>query len=110
MAVRSVLGRVFRSFFREQKLRLQVEWLTHTDERIMELLEESPEQRPAELAEQLDRSEAYCADRCRQLSLQGLLEQIESAGERNIRYRLTEFGERYLAGEVDAEELSIDSE
>lgn len=108
--VRQVVSRLFRSIFREQKIRLQVEWLTHTDELILEQIDADGPADPTTLAETLDRSEEYIADRCRQLALNGLLERVENGRADQVRYRLAEFGERYLAGDVSAEELEIDSE
>lgn len=106
--VKQVASRLFRSIFREQKVRLQVEWLTHTDELIMEELSPDRVASPDELADELERSEEYVADRCRQLALNGLLERIEEPNA--VRYRLAEFGERYLAGDVDADELKLEDE
>ncbi len=106
--IKGAVSRVFRSFFRPQKLRLQVEWLTHTDERVLELLADGQEKPPSTLAHELNRSEEYIADRCRQLALNGLLERIERAGDRDVGYRISEFGERYLDGDVTADELSIE--
>lgn len=99
------LMRMFRSVFREQKTRLQIDWLTHTDERIMEYLETVDEEDPETIAHQIDRSVEYVSDRCRQLSLRGLLDEIDPAGDEGVSYRLANLGERYLDNTVDAEEL-----
>lgn len=97
-----VLSWLLRGGFREQKARLRIDWMTHTDERVMERLEDGPAT-PAEIAAGLEKSEEYVADRCRQLVTRDLL---ASDGD---RYRLTERGTAYLAGEIGAEELSDDA-
>lgn len=96
------LSRLLRGGFREQEARLRIDWMTHTDERIMELLEGRESATPAGMAATLEKSEEYVADRCRQLEIRDLL--ADEAGE----YRLTDRGAAYLAGEVGAEELSDD--
>lgn len=96
---------MFRSVFREQKTRLRIDWLTHTDELILEYLTAEPERPPHEIANEIDRSIEYVSDRCRQLSLRGLLEEIEAGVEGEVTYRVDDLGRRYLAGDVDVEEL-----
>ncbi len=93
------LTRLLRGGFREQETRLRVDWLTHTDERIMKHLD-GESATPHEIATALEKSEEYVADRCRQLAIRDLLAVEEG------RYRLAERGESYLAGEIGAEELS----
>lgn len=95
---------MFRSVFREQKTRLRIDWLTHTDELILEYLTVEPERPPDEIANEIDRSIEYVSDRCRQLSLRGLLEALE-AENGEVTYRVDDLGRRYLAGDVDVEEL-----
>ncbi|ADJ15933.1 hypothetical protein [Halalkalicoccus jeotgali] len=94
-----LLSRLVRGGFREQQARLRIDWMTHTDERVMEQLVEGP-MRPAEIATSLEKSEEYVADRCRQLAIRDLLER--EGGE----YRLAERGRAYLSGELDPEELA----
>ncbi len=98
-----LLTRLFRSGFREQETRLRIDWMTHTDERIMDHLDENGPTRPAGIAAELGKSEEYVADRCRQLAIRGLLE--DEGGE----YRLAERGMAYLAGDIGAEELADDA-
>ena len=100
----SLLSRLLRGGFRPQKTRLRIDWMTNTDERIMEHLAERGPSAPDAIAATLERSPEYVTDRCRQLRTRGLL--AESEG----RYRLAERGEAYLAGEIGAEELSDDEE
>ena len=105
MAVRGFTMRMFRSIFREQKTRLQVDWLTNTDERIMQYLADRGNEGPVTIAASIDRSTEYVSDRCRQLALRGLLDAIESGPDRDISYALSDIGEAYIAGELDAESL-----
>lgn len=105
MGVRSVFMRAFRSVFREQKTRLQIDWLSWTDERILEYLETVDEDRPITIARELDRSTEYVSDRCRQLAIRGLLESLDERPGADRRYRLTDLGQQYLNGELTAEEL-----
>lgn len=103
--LKAALSRVFGVFFRSQKVRLQVDWLTHTDELIMEEIQNAGEATPADIAPALDRSEEYVADRCRQLAVNDLLATRNGGGTDDERYHLAELGERYLAGDVDPDEL-----
>ena len=103
MSNNGLLSRLLRGGFREQETRLQIDWMTNTDERIMERLEESGSGTPKEIASHLEKSEEYVADRCRQLAIRDLLESDRR------QYRLAELGERYLATEIKAEELSDDT-
>lgn len=96
------LSRLVGGGFREQKTRLRIDWMTHTDERIMEFLDQEGATPPEEIATSLEKSAEYVADRCRQLAIRDLL-----AGE-DGRYRLAERGEAYLDGKIDAEELNDD--
>lgn len=105
MGVRGAVMRVFRSIFREQKTRLQVDWLTHTDELIMFELEDGDSREPTEIATEIDRSVEYVADRCRQLALRGLLDEMRTGTEGWPAYLLSELGKRYVAGEMTASEL-----
>ena len=97
--------KLFRSVFREQKTRLTVDWLTHTDELVMEYLASEDATTAEEIAGEIDRSVEYISDRCRQLALRGLLEAVERGSEATPAYRLADLGQQYLAGEVSAEEL-----
>jgi hypothetical protein len=95
-----LLTRLLRGGFRPQKTRLRIDWMTNSDERIMEHLAAEGPNAPESIAAALERSPEYVADRCRQLETRELL--ASSGGE----YRLAERGEAYLAGEIGAEELS----
>lgn len=95
-----LLSRLLRGGFREQEARLRIDWMTHTDERIMHYLDEHGSATPTEIGTTLEKSREYVADRCRQLAIRDLLV-IE-----HDEYRLAERGGAYLAGEIDPEELA----
>ncbi|WP_122089690.1 phage repressor protein [Halalkalicoccus subterraneus] len=97
-----VLSRLLQGGFREQNARLRIDWMTHTDERILELLAEEPAT-PSAVATRLEKSEEYVADRCRQLATRELLAREDGV------YRLAQRGRRYLDGELDPEKLADDA-
>ena len=98
--------KVFRSVFREQKTRLQIDWLTYTDELILEEVAGANDGlEPGAIAAETERSEEYVADRCRQLALRGLLDEDEQREAKSRQYRITRHGEQYLADELDADDL-----
>lgn len=99
-----LLSRLLRGGFRPQKTRLRIDWMTNSDERIMEHLAADGPATPVEIAATLEKSAEYVADRCRQLETRDLL--VASGDE----YRLAERGEAYLAGEIGAEELDDEGE
>lgn len=94
-----LLKRLVRGGFRPQKTRLRIDWMTHSDERILRYLAEHGSSDPDGIAATLEKSAEYVADRCRQLETRDLLAESEGA------YRLAERGEAYLDGEIGAEEL-----
>lgn len=100
--------RLLRAGFKPQETRLQIDWMTHTDEQILERLADADGPvAPASIAAELDKSAEYVADRCRQLAIRDLLDQH---GSSDFRYALAERGRRYLDGEIDPEELTDDEE
>lgn len=99
-----LLSRLLRGGFRPQKPRLRIDWMTNTDERIMEHIDERGPATPEGIADALGRSVEYVADRCRQLETRDLLASADDT------YRLAERGEAYLAGEVGPEELDDEDE
>ena len=105
MVVHGLFMRLFRSVFREQKTRLTVDWLTHTDDLIMRHLDDAERARPEAVAAAIDRSPEYVSDRCRQLALRGFLDVTEPGGETGSEYRLADLGDRYLADEISPDEL-----
>ena len=105
MGLGEIFMRGFRVIFRDQRTRLRIDWLTHTDEQILEWIDANGAHKPQDIAHAIGRSEEYVADRCRQLALRGLLEMDESRGPTHSRYEVAEIGDRYLRDAIDAEEL-----
>lgn len=87
-------------------MRLSAEWTTLADERILEYLKEHKSGTPTKMAnhDNIHFSRSYLHKRCKLLADYGL---IEDYG--NAVYVLSEKGEQYLAGELDATILEEDS-
>jgi predicted transcriptional regulator len=81
--------------------------MTICDERILERLSEVETDTPKGMADSGDVrfSRQYIGERCRELTNYGMLQHLG-----NGVYRITEMGEQYLEGEVDAIELESDSD
>lgn len=85
-------------------MRPRVEWMTQGDERVLEFLDEKDIiASPSVIAANIDYTAEYISRRCRKLADAGLIQRVDATN-----YRLTEFGARFLAGEVDAEELKFE--
>lgn len=86
-------------------MRYSARWMTIADERILEHLSEVETDTPKEMAEsgRVRFSRQYIGERCRKLTDYGLLQHLG-----NGVYRITERGESYLVGELDANELELD--
>lgn len=86
-------------------MRYSAAWMTLADERILERLSEVETDTPKGMAESgvVRFSRQYIGQRCRKLAEYGLTQHLG-----NGVYRLTEDGEQYLAGELDAAELEGD--
>ena len=84
-----------------QMRRQRAEWMNPVDDEIMEILDESGAGTPQSLADELDKNNDYIGVRCRELASKGLL----GHPSRGL-YVLTDQGEQYLDGELDASELS----
>ncbi|MDG5778834.1 MarR family transcriptional regulator [Haloarculaceae archaeon H-GB1-1] len=83
-------------------MRPKVEWMNQTDDRILELLDESKlALSPSVIAHNLDYSRSWISRRASRLHEASLLEK-----EQGSYYRISEMGEAYLAGTIDAESLS----
>jgi len=80
--------------------RQRADWMNPVDDQIMEILKESGAGTPNSLAQELERNNDYLGRRCRELTSYGLLER-PSRG----LYVLTDLGEKYLDGDLDASEL-----
>lgn len=87
-------------------MRYSADWMTIADERILEHLSETETDTPKIMASsgRVRFSRQYIGERCRKLASYGLLKHLG-----NGVYRITEIGERYLIGEVDASELEDSS-
>ena len=82
-------------------MRPRVDWMNQTDDRILELLDESGlELTPVVLAQNLDYSRTWVSTRISKLVDAGLIENPEGSF-----YQITERGRSYLAGNLDADEL-----
>lgn len=87
-------------------MRPRVEWMTQADERALEFLQEKDiVASPSVIAANIDYTGEYISRRCRKLTDAGLLQRIDASN-----YRLTELGDQFLRGEVDAEDLKIEDE
>ncbi|WP_323173817.1 winged helix-turn-helix domain-containing protein [Natrialba sp. PRR66] len=82
-------------------MRPRVEWMNQTDNRILEILDESDLiLSPAVTAINLDYSRNWVSRRMSKLQKAGLIEKVNGS-----YYRITDRGRAYLTGELDAEEL-----
>nr|WP_049927536.1 hypothetical protein [Halopiger goleimassiliensis] len=86
-------------------MRYSTRWMTICDERILERLSEVETDRQKGMADSGDVrfNWKYIGERYRKLTDYGMLQHLG-----NGVYRITEVGEQYLEGEVDAEELESD--
>lgn len=84
-------------------VRLQAEWMAVTDERILEFLATDGPASPAWIAgdARIIQSRSHINLRLRKLLAAGLVEKGMGHGI----YEITDEGEAYLAGELDASEL-----
>ena len=82
-------------------MRPRVEWMNQTDDRILELLDESGLiLSPAVIAVNLEYSRSWISRRISKLVNAGLVETINEG-----YYRITDLGRDYLEGEIDVKEL-----
>jgi len=82
-------------------MRPRVDWMTQADERIMEFLREKDiVASPSVIAANIDYTGEYISRRCRKLADAKLLQRIDASN-----YRLTDFGERFLDGDVSSDEV-----
>lgn len=85
-------------------MRQRAEWMVPADDEILEYIAEEGAGSPGTLADALGKNSDYLSNRCRQLEGYGLLRRPS----RGI-YFITESGESYLAGDLDANRLTSDS-
>lgn len=82
-------------------MRPRVDWMTQGDERIMEFLyEKDIVASPSVIAANINYTNEYISRRCRVLADAELLQRIDASN-----YRLTDFGEQFLSGELSSEDL-----
>ncbi|MXV61290.1 winged helix-turn-helix transcriptional regulator [Natronorubrum sp. JWXQ-INN-674] len=82
-------------------MRPRVDWMNQTDNRILELLDESDlALSPAVVAVNLDYSRNWVSRRMSKLEKKGLIEKF-----RGSYYRITPRGRAYLEGDLEAEDL-----
>lgn len=88
-------------------MRLSADWMTIADERVLEFLREEGPHSPSRIAddERVRFVSQYIGQRCRKLASYGLTRNIG-----NGVYQITDLGEQYLDGELDAETLEQDGE
>lgn len=86
-------------------MRTSAEWMTIADERILEFLSEEGPRQPKQIAhdERITFSDQYIGQRCRTLAPYGLVQNLG-----NGLYAVTEVGQQYLNGELDARGLRND--
>jgi len=83
-------------------MRYSADWMTIADERILEYLSTSETSTPKKMADSgnVRFSRQYIGERCRKLADYGMVQHLG-----NGVYRITEKGEKYLTGDLDAEDL-----
>lgn len=92
------------SYFSES-MRRSARWMTIWDDRILEFVQENESGSPTKLRDgaEIPVTPTQIGRRCQVLADYGLLKHLG-----NAVYVLTEEGERYLEGELNAQELSAD--
>lgn len=83
-------------------MRASADWMTISDDRILEYLSEVGARRPGLIADE-DRfiwSSQTASNRCNKLADYGLVKNLG-----NGLYQITEAGEKYLAGDLDVSSL-----
>ena len=87
-------------------MRPRVDWMNQTDDRILELLDESGlELSPVVLSRNLDYSRSWVSQRLTKLSEVGLVGVDDGS-----YYYITDRGQDYLKGDLDADDLRLDNE
>jgi repressor of nif and glnA expression len=83
-------------------MRISADWMVLADERILEFLDENGPRSPTKIKEEgpIPFSRQHINNRCMKLENYGLTQNIG-----NGVYTITEVGERYLKGNLDAREL-----
>ena len=88
-------------------MRKSADWMTIADERILEFLSENDSGTPSSMAgsEYVRFSRPHIHERCQKLKRHGLIRFLG-----NGVYILTDEGQQYLDGDLDAAELEPDEE
>lgn len=81
-------------------MRQRGEWMKPADDTILEYINDAGEVPPAVVARNVEIHSKYAGKRCRELAEFGLLDRMDDG-----YYSITEAGEAYLAGELDANKL-----
>lgn len=89
----------------QDEMRQRANWMNPVDDRIMELLADEGAGTPKSLADSIGHNNDYVGVRCRELAAYGLLRR-PSRG----LYLLSEDGEAYLEGDLDAADLEADED
>lgn len=88
-------------------MRYSAGWMTLADERILEYIQANQSGTPKEMKDSgyVRYSRQYISQRCKKLVDYGLLQHLG-----NGVYIITDTGEQYLSGELDAADLDADEE
>lgn len=78
--------------------------MTQADERVLEFLHEKDiVASPSVIAANIDYTGEYLSRRCNKLEDAGLVQRVDASN-----YRITDFGVRFLDGELDAADLQLE--
>jgi len=87
-----------------EDVRQRADWMVPVDERILEAIEEEGNLSPLALEKPFDvTSKSHASDRLSLLARYGLVERVARG-----LYRITDEGEAFLAGDLDASTLEAD--
>lgn len=86
-------------------MRLSADWMTIADERILEFLKETGPRTPSKIvaSDQVRFSRQHINNRCKTLESYGLVQNLG-----NGVYAITDEGEGYLSGKIDANKIEPD--
>lgn len=83
-------------------MRPRVDWMTQSDERILEFLSEKDiVSSPSVIAANLEYNSNYISRRCRKLTQAGLIQRVDATN-----YQVTTLGERFLSGDLTQNEVN----
>lgn len=82
-------------------MRPRVDWMNQTDDRILEVLEESGLiLSPMVIAKNLEYSRSWISERISKLENSGLIEEVDSG-----YYMISDTGIAYIEGEIDPDDI-----